>query len=247
LPGHLDPSLIDRLPESPGVYVFHGDGDEVLLAATAANLKWRVQNYFRLDLMSARALAISHRIRNISWRVTQGPLGARLQLALLPERALPPRKGRVARALHSWRFAPDAVPCLSPVPLCTQSMATGDELYGAFDSPRKARNAMRRIAATHRLCHSLLGLRESAGVACPGCAATTAGRPANAVRHASPISPERTARCEHFAFRHGPVAARSPFASAATSTSSTNGNTWGPRGLHRTSTPCSKHALRSST
>lgn len=176
LPGHLDPSLIDRLPESPGVYVLHGDSGEALLAATAGNLKWRVQNYFRLDLMSARALAISHRIRNISWRVTQGTLGAKLQLALLPESALPARKVRVARAFHSWRFAPDAMPCLSLVTLCSDSLADGNELYGAFDSPRKARNAIRRIATAERLCHSLLGLGESSGDACSGCARSGSAR-----------------------------------------------------------------------
>jgi DNA polymerase-3 subunit epsilon len=170
LPGHLDPSLIDRLPEAPGVYVFHGDNDEVLHAAIAGNLKWRVQNYFRLDLMSAKALAISHRVRNVSWHVTQGPLGARLQLALLPERALPARKASAPQALHSWRFTPDAQPCLSLVPLCRESMVEGDELYGAFETPRKARNAILRIARAERLCHFLLGLGGHTEGACPGCA-----------------------------------------------------------------------------
>jgi DNA polymerase-3 subunit epsilon len=170
LPGHLDPSLIDRLPESPGVFVFHDENDEVLLAGTASNLKGRVQNYFRLDSMSTKALAISHRIRNVRWRVTQGPLGARLELALWPERALPARKATSARELHSWRFTPETVPCLSLVPLCGRSMTDGNELFGAFDSLRKARNAIHRIAVAERLCHSLLGLGNSGGPSCPGCA-----------------------------------------------------------------------------
>ena len=166
LPGHLDPSLIDRLPDMPGVYFLHGDDDEVLHAATASNLRIRVQSYFRLDLMSTKALAISHRIRNVTWRVTQGPLGARLQLALAAERSLPARKGRAVRALHSWRFAPDETPCLSLVPLCGRSVRQESEPYGTFDSPRKASNAIRRIASQHRLCHSLLGLNEETCAAC---------------------------------------------------------------------------------
>ena len=170
LPGHLDPSLIDRLPEAPGVFVFHGENDEVLLAGTASNLKWRVQNYFRLDSMSTKARAISHRIRNISWRVTQGPFGARLELALRPDVALPARKAPSVRALHSWRFTPESVPCLALVPLSGASMAEGNELFGAFDSLRKARNAIQRIAIAERVCHTLLGLGNSAGPSCPGCA-----------------------------------------------------------------------------
>jgi DNA polymerase-3 subunit epsilon len=85
LPAHLHPSLIDRLPEAPGIYVFHGEDDEVLMTGTALNLRLRVLNYFRLDRMSGRALSISHRIRNVRWRVTQGTLGAKLRLALLPD------------------------------------------------------------------------------------------------------------------------------------------------------------------
>jgi DNA polymerase-3 subunit epsilon len=55
-------------------------------------------------------------------------------------------------------------------------MAGGSELYGAFDSTRKARNAIRRIAAAERLCHSLLGLGESRGDGCSGCAPSGSAR-----------------------------------------------------------------------
>jgi len=168
VPGHLDLSLIDRLPEAPGVYFLHGEDEEILVAATASNLKSRVQSYFRLDVISRRALAISHRVRNVTWRVTQGPLGARLQLALSREPALPARKARVPSALHSYRFAPDAVPCLSLVGLCGRSLRDGDDLYGTFESPRKAQNALRRTAARHRLCHSIIGLPEDSCEACAG-------------------------------------------------------------------------------
>jgi hypothetical protein len=47
-------------------------------------------------------------------------------------------------------------------------LAEGNELYGTFDSPRKAKNAIRRLAADHRLCHSLLGLDPGSCAACSG-------------------------------------------------------------------------------
>ena len=89
-------------------------------------------------------------------------------MALSREPALPARKARVPSALHSYRFAPDAVPCLSLVGLCGASLRDGDDLYGAFESPRKAQNALRRIAARHRLCHSIIGLPEDSCEACAG-------------------------------------------------------------------------------
>ena len=109
-----------------------------------------------IDELIERPLLHGH--LDITWRATQGPLGARLQLAL--------RKARPARAVHSWRFTPDAVPCISLVALSRESMAEGDPLYGTFDSPRKAKNAIRRLASTHRLCHSLLGLGADACAVC---------------------------------------------------------------------------------
>src|SRR6266550_4301394 len=81
LPPHLDPALIDRLPEAPGAYVFHGEGNIPLLTGAAANLKFHVRNYFRIDQATDKALEHSHRVTNITWRVTRGFLGARLHAA----------------------------------------------------------------------------------------------------------------------------------------------------------------------
>ena len=186
LPAHLDLALIDRLPEAPGVYVFHGEDDEILAAGTASNLRLHVRNYFRIDLTSARALAISHRIRSVTWRVTQGMLGARLQLALLA-RTLPAQKQQRGRPLFSWRFVPDAYPSLSLVSLSERPISATEECFGMFESPRKACNALVRIAADHRLCHSLLGVREAPDAACLACPAerggAACGRRAERLRH----------------------------------------------------------------
>jgi len=61
LPGHLDPSLIERLPQAPGVYFLHGDDDRILHVGKAGNLKLQLQNYFRIDRTSQKALTISLR------------------------------------------------------------------------------------------------------------------------------------------------------------------------------------------
>jgi DNA polymerase III subunit epsilon len=168
LPAHLDPGLIDRLPETPGVYVFHGERSEMLASGTANNLRLHVRDYFRIDHASSRAIAISHRIRNITWRSTQGMLGAELQRALLSSNGRP-SKPQASRDLCSWRFDPDAYPSVSLTSLAKGPLAPNEESFGAFESPLKARNALHRIATRQRLCHSLLGIPETAGpcLACP--------------------------------------------------------------------------------
>src|SRR5688572_6136954 len=88
LPAHLDPGLIDRLPDAPGCYVMHGE-DAPLYIGSATNLRRHLWDYFRIDRTSPRALAISHLVRNITWRVTKGRLGAQLQRVVTSRAMLP--------------------------------------------------------------------------------------------------------------------------------------------------------------
>jgi DNA polymerase-3 subunit epsilon len=157
LPSHLDPSLIERLPSSPGAYVFHGEAGQPLLTGAAANLKLHVVNYFKLDRASARALEYSHRITHITWRATRGMLGARLHAAVMA------RVHRPGAGAMSWSFAPDTVPCITTV---ARSAA---ESFGLFASERKSHNALLRLANRHRLCHALVGV-DDAKTPCRGCA-----------------------------------------------------------------------------
>jgi DNA polymerase-3 subunit epsilon len=101
-------------------------------------------------------------------------LGARLQLALLSRTSLPTARQRRPTP-YSWRFAPDTYPCVSLVSLADRAVSTTDEFFGIFDSSRKARNALGRTAATHELCHSLLGIAEGPAPACRACAVEAGG------------------------------------------------------------------------
>ena len=167
LPAHLDPALIDRLPDSPGVYAFHGAGDQVLRIGVARSLRAHLTSYFRLDRASARALSLSHRVEAITWRTAQGMLGARLCAIALSNAAMR-RKSPRARAL-SWRAIPDRRPCLELVAIEGESLRGATELFGIFDSERKARNALFRLSRRHSLCHSMLGIEQSRRVPCPAC------------------------------------------------------------------------------
>jgi DNA polymerase III subunit epsilon len=144
LPPQLDPSLLARLPDAPGMYAFHGDGAAVLHAGVGGNLRLQVTRYFRIDRASPAALSVACRVRDITWRVTAGPIGARLQLAAFERVAQP--STRVARRcdLVSWTFAPDASPCVALVP-ASAPPAAGEERFGFFTSERKAHNALRRL------------------------------------------------------------------------------------------------------
>jgi DNA polymerase-3 subunit epsilon len=178
LPAHLDPSLIERLPEAPGVYVLHGDGDAALHAGKAENLKLHLRNYFRIDRTSKKAIDVSHLVRKITWRVTRGAIGARLQLNELTGRLAPAHKRRAGKAAYTWRLRPDAYPCVDLIRLPDRT--GGQECHGLFASELKARNTLARIAGEKRLCHALLGIRQAPDLSCTGCDAVSMPRCASA-------------------------------------------------------------------
>jgi DNA polymerase-3 subunit epsilon len=169
LPPHVEPSLVDRLPETPGAYVFHGENNAPLVVGAAGNLKLHIVNYFRLDQATDKALEYSHRITNITWRATRGMLGAQLHAAALDCVHFAHAKRKMNAGAYTWQFSPDAVPSVSVVPLADRRTPVSTESFGLFRSERKARNALVRLATRHRLCHCLLGVSGVADAGCPAC------------------------------------------------------------------------------
>ena len=177
LPPQLDPSLIERLPEAPGAYVFHGENNEPLLVGAAGNLRLHVLNYFRVDQATDKALEYAHRVTNITWRATRGMLGAQLHAAALDGVAFATAKRKLNAGAFTWHFSPDSIPSVDVAPLADCRVPRLTESFGIFPSERKARNALVRLATKHRLCHCLLAL---SGFAKPGCLACPIDRQGSA-------------------------------------------------------------------
>ena len=156
LPPALDPTVIDRLPARPGAYVLRDiDGTPIRVGA-AANLRLQLVHVFRVDRATPRALEQARRVADVSWQPTGGILGARLAAARLDATHFARATRRLAAPHFTWRFVPDASPCVALVPLT--AVVDGDATYGLFATERKARNALARLADSHALCRSLLGL-----------------------------------------------------------------------------------------
>ena len=111
-PAHLAPSLIDKLPEAPGAYVFHGECNQPLCVGAAGNLKRHVLNYFRIDRATSASLEYSHRITNITYRRARGMFGARLHAATLA--AIHFTSGRRKRAASGFVYVALLAGCDAP-------------------------------------------------------------------------------------------------------------------------------------
>ena len=167
LPEHLDPGMIDALPERPGVFVFEDDAGRALHIGRAANVRRYVKGYFRLDRQCVRADDLSHRVRNIRAIVADGMLDARLT-EIKCHSELEMRSAASRGSTLSIRIDPAASPSIATVVALEDRAAHHRvaDLFGLFETPKKARNALRRAANASGVCHRLLGLPTSSCRAC---------------------------------------------------------------------------------
>ncbi|MCU1502396.1 MAG: dnaQ [Ilumatobacteraceae bacterium] len=108
--------LTQRLPRSPGVYLFHGHAGEVLYVGKATNLRQRVRSYFGSD--DRRKIGpLLRETQHVSCHTTTDPVSAEvLEMRYLHE--LSPRYNRVGTTWRRYcyvRLTTDAWPRLTVV------------------------------------------------------------------------------------------------------------------------------------
>ena len=163
LPPQLDAGLVDELPEGPGVYLFHGEGDALLYVGKAKNIQSRVLAHFAADQRSRKAMELSRLVRRIEWISTAGEFGALVTEARLikERRPLLNRRLRESPAMWTIRLGDQNDPRASIDEL--DPAADSGETYGMFRSRGDADRALAGIVRDHRLCRRKLGLEEGEG------------------------------------------------------------------------------------
>jgi DNA polymerase III subunit epsilon len=111
LPPLLETPVAD-MPDTPGVYLFYGDGPAPLYIGKSVNLRSRVLAHFQSASKLARDQRIAQAVRRVEWRDTAGELGARLLEAQLVRQLKPtlnrkPRRANQTDApepLQAWPY-----------------------------------------------------------------------------------------------------------------------------------------------
>lgn len=166
LPIHLEQSVIDAIPNRPGVYYFFGEDGALLYVGKSKQLRTRVNAHFSADHRSSREMRLSQAVRHIEFRETLGELGA-LLLENAEIKALAPiynRRQRRYRSLWVWRLQ-----CQDGFlqPVLYDQPAVGwrveGEVYGPYRNRSTASKALRQLLAEHQLCLKVLGLEAATG------------------------------------------------------------------------------------
>jgi DNA polymerase III subunit epsilon len=182
LPSHLERSVIEEIPDSPGVYLFYDEGTVPLYIGKSRAMRSRVLQHF------IATASWTPRVRRIEWQRTAGELGALLREAELVKALDPVYNRQLRRPGRLCGFAFDG----KRLRLAGADEIDADTLpfvYGVWRSRRAALQALRAAADEHRLCLQTLGfdikkkgicLRHQVG----RCAGVCAGRESIHVHHA---------------------------------------------------------------
>ncbi|MDH4094799.1 MAG: exonuclease domain-containing protein [Betaproteobacteria bacterium] len=186
LPPHLDPAMVDEIPEAPGVYLFYGEGGTPLYVGKSKHMRSRVLAHFAGDLRSGREMQLAREVRRIEWQRTAGELGALLREAALVKELLPVFNRQLRRATELCGFAFDGL----RLRLARDFGAEGlEHVHGLFRSKRAALEALRGLADAHGLCLQSLGFERARKGACfrhqiGRCAGLCAAKESPAAHHA---------------------------------------------------------------
>src|SRR6185503_17840928 len=144
LPPQLDPSILDEVPDAPGVYLFYGEGGAPLYVGKSRSLRSRVQQHFSSLAPWTRA------VRRIDWRRTTGELGALLLESRLVKELAPAhnRQLRKPGAVAGFAFDGRRLRLARADEIDAETLGC---LYGPFRSRAAARAALRALADEHRL------------------------------------------------------------------------------------------------
>jgi DNA polymerase-3 subunit epsilon len=164
LPPHIDPMLIEQLPEGHGVYLLYGENDLPLYVGKSKTVRRRVLSHFAADLTSAKEMSLAQQVRRIEAIPTAGEIGALLREAMLVKK-LQPTHNRLLRkntGLCSWSLAGGMDGSQPPrlIRVDDPEFGAQDDQFGLFKTVREAHKTLRDLADANGLCHVLLGLEK---------------------------------------------------------------------------------------
>ncbi|HYD33916.1 MAG TPA: exonuclease domain-containing protein, partial [Methylophilaceae bacterium] len=167
LPPWLDRDFLDRIPESPGVYLIYGETDLPIYIGKSVNLRARVLAHFSSDHASSKEMKIAQEARRVDWINTAGDIGASPLESQLIKQRMPTYNHFLRRTskLYSLRLSAG----LNDLPLVRVAREEDvqpevfEHLYGLFRSRQTAMAVLHELSNTHGLCPRLLGLERGKG------------------------------------------------------------------------------------
>lgn len=178
-PAHLPMDLIDKIPNTAGVYRFYDEDNRLLYVGKSVHLRDRIKSHFSADLKNAKEMKLSQEVRDIDCTETVGELGA-LLLENKQIKELSPIYNRAQRRYKKlWTFELNAneqgelIPTLSEKPCYVSRGSTEAQSptqnkpyafsathYGMYTTKAAANKWYKALIDEHGFCKKILGLEK---------------------------------------------------------------------------------------
>ena len=169
IPINLTTDTLDRLPESPGVYIFYNQEGLPLYVGKSVNIRDRVLSHFAGDALSSTEQKISLQVGSVETIITAGEIGALFKESELVKK-LKPLYNRQLRKTQKFIIAKLVKDKYYKVVLEeTDGIETDslENILGIFKSRSQAKNSLLAVCKEQGLCEKLMGLQSGKG-ACFG-------------------------------------------------------------------------------
>ncbi len=167
LPPHVPETMINNLPASPGVYIFHDADGSPLYVGKSINIRQRVRSHFANDTRIVKEMKLSQRSFSVSHIETATEVEA-LLLESAKVKELQPTFNRLLRRakkqailLHSINEAGYSTIDIDFRDV--DSLADLEQVYGVYTSRTKAKSALESVVKTYQLCSKLVSLESGPG------------------------------------------------------------------------------------
>lgn len=165
LPTYIGAEEINKLPTTPGVYIFYDQRGCPIYVGKSINIKERVLSHFYADLTNSKEQKMKESVRYIESITTAGELEALLKESQLVKE-LKPVYNRKLRQLSQLclvqLYSPqEYLQCQFVSVSTVTSQHLADETIAVFRSKREAEKKLKQLAEQYSLCWKLLGLEKT--------------------------------------------------------------------------------------
>lgn len=169
LPPNIDEGAFERLPETPGIYIFEDADGMPLYVGKSVNIRARVRSHFANDTKIVKEMKLSLTSHSISFVQTETEIEA-LLLESAKVKELQPIHNRLLRRTTKQSVLVKRQNDEGYTTISVESRELEQEvdlgsIYGVYTSRMKAKSRLESLMQTFQLCPKLLGL-EKAGGAC---------------------------------------------------------------------------------
>lgn len=160
---------ISQFPESPGVYLFYGDKNELpLYIGKSLHLRKRILSHFSGDYTHAKEFTLAQQVSRIEIIPTAGELSALLLESELIKKEIPIYNRKLRRKSVLAGFKLSNKNEYLEISIVREQVDEGGDwlvkgLYGAFRSVIAAKRILIQLIKTHNLCPKLCNLEQGSG------------------------------------------------------------------------------------